>query len=290
MKSWGDWASDAPGMPPLNLALDHYVVSPDFFRLYEIPILTGRTFRPSDTYADVIVSERMARALWPELNPVGRSFRFEKESFRVIGVAREIHLPAIDTRLDTPEFYHPYTAAAPTPMVSLRCEPRCPEPAVLRHQLASTHATVRVQQARPAEQDYARQLARPRASAALAATFAAIAVIAAAGGLFSVLSYAVSRRRREFGIRTALGASRHEIRRIVLRDAVMITGIGLGLGAVCAAWLARGLASLQYGITPSDPVTWSLVLVQLALTTLAASWLPANAAARLDPLALLREE
>ena len=142
----------------------------------------------------------------------------------------------------------------------------------------------------PPIQDYARQLARPRASAALAATFAAIAVIAAAGGLFSVLSYAVSRRRREFGIRAALGASRREIRRVVLREAAVITGIGLVLGTVCAAWLARGLASLQYGITPGDPVTWSMVLVLLALTTLAASWVPATAAARLDPLVLLREE
>ena len=90
----------------------------------------------------------------------------------------------------------------------------------------------------PPIRNYARQLARPRASAALAATFAAIAVIAAAGGLFSVLSYAVSRRRREFGIRTALGASRSEIRRVVLHDAVVITGIGLVLGTVCAAWRA----------------------------------------------------
>lgn len=175
-------------------------------------------------------------------------------------------------------------------MVSVRCDPACPGTAVIRHRLASTHPTVRVQAARLAEQDYARQLARPRASAALAATFAAIAVIATAGGLFSVLSYAVSRRRREFGIRTALGASRGQIRRVVLHEGAVIAGIGLVLGAVFAAWLARALASLQYGITPSDPVTWSMALVLLALTTLAASWVPASAAARLDPLVLLREE
>ena len=290
MTSFGDWISDAPGIPPLNLVLDRYVVSPEFFALYEIPLIKGRTFTPADTFANVIVSERVAKMLWPDADPVGHTFRFMKESFHVIGVAREIHLPAIDARLDRPEFYHPYTTVVSTPMVSVRCDPACPETAVIRHRLASTHPTVRVQAAKLADQDYARQLARPRASAALAATFAAIALIAAAGGLFSVLSYAVSRRRREFGIRTALGASRSQIRRVVLRDGVVVAGAGLLLGAVFAAWLARALASLQYGITPGDPATWSMVLVLLALTALAASWVPARAAARLDPLVLLREE
>ncbi len=290
MSSFGDWISDAPGVPSLNLALDRYVVSPQFFALYEIPIIKGRTFSPADTFAEVIVSERLAKTFWPDADPVGHTFRFMKESFHVIGVAREIHLPAIDARLDRPEFYHPYTSAAATPMVSVRCDPRCPEAAVIRHRLASTHPTVRVQTVRPADQEHARQLARPRASAALAGTFAAIAVIAAAGGLFSVLSYAVSRRRREFGIRAALGASRSQIRRSVLRDGVVTAGTGLALGTVFAAWLARGLASLQYGITSGDPVTWAIVLVLLAITTLAASWAPASAAARLDPLVLLREE
>ena len=286
----GDWISDEPSVPSVNLVLDGYVVSPEFFRLYEIPLIAGRTFTPADTFTDVIVSERLAKTLWPDVNPVGRTFRSIENSFRVIGVARETHLPTVDTRLDRPEFYHPYRSVPSTPMVSVRCDPACPEAAVIRHRLAFTHPTVRVQAARLADQDYARQLARPRASAALAATFAAIAVIAAAGGLFSVLSYAVSRRRREFGIRTALGASRSQIRRVVLRDGVVITGAGLVVGAVFAAWLARALASLQYGITPGDPVTWSMVLVLLALTTLAASWIPASTAARLDPLVLLREE
>jgi putative ABC transport system permease protein len=290
MTSFGDWISDAPGVPALNLVLDRYVVSPEFFALYEIPIIRGRTFTAADTVADVIVSERLARTLWPNADPVGRTFRFMKESFVVIGVAREINLPAIDTRLDLPEFYHPYRTVSGTPMVSVRCDPACPDAAVIRHRLATTHPSVRVQAVKLAERDYAQQLARPRASAALAATFAIIAVIATACGLFSVLSYSVSRRRREFGIRTALGASRAAIRRVVLHDAVAITAAGLTLGTICGAWLARTLGSLQYGITAYDPVTWSTVLVLLAVTTLAASWLPASAAARLDPLTLLREE
>ena len=120
--------------------------------------------------------------------------------------------------------------------------------------------------------------------------FAAIGVVAAAGGLFVVLSYAVGRRRREFGVRAALGASRAEIRRVVLRDAVLVATAGVAIGSLFAAALARGLSSLQYGVTPGDPLSWSLVIVVIASTTGLASWGPAAAAARLDPLVLLREE
>ena len=134
------------------------------------------------------------------------------------------------------------------------------------------------------------ELARPCAAAALAVTFATIAVVAAAGGLFSVLSYAVSRRRREFGVRAALGASRRQIRGVVLRDALVVAASGLAIGSFFAAMLARALASIQYGVTPADPVSWSLVLVLIVLTTAVASWGPARAAATLDPLVLLREE
>jgi predicted permease len=290
MTSFGDWISDAPGVPALNLVLDRYVVSPEFFALYEIPILKGRMFTATDTASDVIVSELLAKMLWPGADPIGHTFRFMKESFRVVGVAREIHLPAVDRRLDRPEFYHPYTSAPATPMVSIRCDPGCPEVAVIRQRLAATYPTIRVQNAKLAADDYTRQLARPRASAALAATFAGIAIIAAAGGLFSVLSYAVSRRRREFGVRSALGASRRQIRWVVLRDGAIVSASGLVLGAALAAWLARAIASLEYGVTAGDPVTWSIVLAVVVVTTIAACWVPAGAAARLDPLVLLREE
>jgi predicted lysophospholipase L1 biosynthesis ABC-type transport system permease subunit len=204
-------------------------------------------------------------------------------------VAREIHYPAIDRRRDGPEFYQPYTAVA-TPMASIRCEPGCPDAAVIRHRLASTHPAVRVQRAEPVDIRYASELARPRAAAVLAMTFAAIAMLAAAGGLFSVLSYAVSRRRRDFGIRAALGASRGQLRRVVLRDAIVVTASGLALGSFFGAALARGLAALQYGVTPGDPLTWSIVLTLVVSTTAAASWGPARSAATLDPLVLLREE
>ena len=288
--SEGDWIGDLPGAAPVNATFFHYIVSPDFFALYRIPIVRGRLFAASDPYTSVVVSERLAQTLWPGVDPIGRTFRFEKQQFQVVGLAREIHYPTVNARRDGPEFYHPYNQPVPTPMVSLRCEPGCPDGAVIRHRLASTHPAVRVQDAGPVERDYAEQLARPRAAAALALAFASVALLATAGGLFSVLSYAVGRRRREFGVRAAIGASARQIRRAVQRDALLVGASGVALGSLFAAALARALASVQYGVTPADPLSWSLVLGLMALTTMAASWGPARAAATLDPVLLLREE
>lgn len=297
----GTWISDEPGATAASMELNHYVVSPEFFSVYGIAILAGRSFTTSDGSRDVVVGERFARALWQGVDPVGRTFHRQavQEStaqpalpatYRVVGVARELHYPSIEgnSGLDGPEIYLPYTPA-PTPMISLRCEPTC-DTAVIRHRLASTHPAVRVQQARIAADRYAREVVRPRASAVLAVTFAAIAVAAAAGGLLSVLSYVVSRRRREFGIRIALGASPGQIRRVVLRDGLIVAVSGLAIGSIAAATLARALASLQYGVTSFDPVSWSIVFGVIVATAIVASWGPARSAARVDPIVLLREE
>jgi predicted permease len=286
----GDWISDRPGATAVNMDVARYIVSPDFFSLYGISIIRGRTFSPSETSTNVIVSERLGQALWQGADPLGRTLRIQGVVLRVVGVARETHYPAIDSRADHPELYQPYTRTGNTAMVSLRCESGCPEGAVIRHRLASTHPAVKVLDAGPVDRRYAAALARPRAAAALAVAFAAVTVLAAAGGLFSVLSYAVSRRRREFGIRAALGASPGQIRRVVLRDGLLVATTGLAIGSLLAAALARGLASLQYGVTPYDPLSWAIVLGLIALTALGACWRPARAAARLDPQLLLREE
>jgi putative ABC transport system permease protein len=115
-------------------------------------------------------------------------------------------------------------------------------------------------------------------------------VIAAAGGLFGVLRYVVGRRRREFGVRAALGASQQQIRRLVFWDGLVVGAAGISLGAIGGWWLARGLSSLQYGVSASDPVSWAVVIGVLAVTTLMTTWQPARSAARTDPALLLREE
>jgi putative ABC transport system permease protein len=288
--SFGQWQSDAPDTPVVDMVVDRYYVGPEFFSLHGIPLLRGRTFLPSDSENDVVVGERLAAALWPGLNPIGRGFGFGEERFRVIGLAREIHHPSLNAALDRPEFYHRFGGVGTYPMMSLQCGDTCPDAAVVRQQIVAAHPAIQVVDVRPMEDAYFEELARPRAAAALSFAFAAIAVLAVAGGLFSVLSFAVSRRRREFGIRTALGASPAQIRRVVLRDGITVGVVGVAVGAVCAFLLARALTSVQYGVTATDPLSWAVVLGLLALTTIAASWWPARQAARTDPVLLLREE
>jgi putative ABC transport system permease protein len=286
--SFGDWQSDVLGMSPVDLTVHHYSVGADFFALYGIPLLAGRTFQPSDTDADVVVGQRLATALWPNLDPLGRAFSFDNQHFRVIGLVREIHYPTLDRRRDTPEFYERFGGVGSYTTMSIRCGP-CPDPAQVRQRI-SRAAAVTVIDVGPLDDVYVEQLERPRATAALAFAFAVIAALAAAAGLFSVLSYAVGRRRREFGIRTALGASGAQIRRLVLRDGFLVAVPGMAIGTAGAWMLARSIASLQYGVTIADPVSWLLVLALLTLTAAGASWRPAQEAARADPLVLLREE
>jgi predicted permease len=288
--SFGKWQPDAPGNPVVDMNVDRYRVGPEFFELYGIPLLRGRTFEPSDQQGAVVIGERIARTLWPGLDPIGRTFSFQKERFHVIGLVREIHHPSLDARIDRPEFYEPFAGVGSYAMMSIRCGATCPNTALIRQQVLTTHPGIRVVEVQALEDVYFEQLARPRAAAALGFAFAAVAVLAAAGGLFSVLSYAVGRRKREFGIRTALGASPHQIRRVVLRDGFVVAVTGVAIGSIAAWSLGRALVSLQYGVTITDPLTWTVVLGVLALTTLVASWRPARQAMRADPVLLLREE
>jgi putative ABC transport system permease protein len=288
--SFGDWVSDLPDAPPVNMLIEHIWVGPEFFSLYRIPLLRGRTFEASDGRDAVIVGERLAAALWPGVDPVGRTFRRDKQQYQVIGVARETHYPTLDATADRPEFYQRHAGVGSYASLSLRCGSNCPDPAVLRRHVADVHPRVQVHEAGPLEAVYLEQQAVPRATAALGVAFAAVALLAAAGGLFSVLSYAVGRRRREFGIRAALGAAPAQLRRVVIRDGLAVALAGLTLGALLAALLSRGLAWLQYGVTPGDPLSLVTVAGTIGVTTLLAAWRPARAAARVDPARLLREE
>jgi len=172
----------------------------------------------------------------------------------------------------------------------MQCGPGCPGEAALRRAVAATTPRGNVVQVAMVSDAYREELARPRATAALGSAFGLIAVLAAAGGLFSVLTYAVAGRRREFGIRTAIGASPRQIRRLVYRDAAIVTASGAILGIAASAASARAIAALQYGVRAWDPWSWTIVLGLLAATTLLACWRPARVAAHVDPVAPLRSE
>ncbi len=286
--SFGNWTSDVGRT--VDMTVDRYSVGPQLFALYGIPLLQGRPFDSSDHQGVVIVGQRLAEALWPGADPIGHTFSFLQERFQVIGVAREIHHPSLDPRVDRPEFYEPFAGIGSYANLSLRCDAGCPDPALIRQRIALGHPAARIVSVRSLDDVYFEDLARPRASAALAFVFAVIATIAAAGGLFSVLSYAVARRRREFGIRTALGASGAQIGALIVRDGMSVALTGLGIGALGAGALARVLGSLQYGVTMRDPSSWMIVFAVLTITSILASWRPARHATLVNPVLLLREE
>jgi putative ABC transport system permease protein len=288
---YDDWLGDGPDAKPQTMEVQSYNVGPDFFALYGIPLRQGRTFEPADGSDRVIVGERLAERLWPGQNPVGRSFSYGKTSLQVVGLAREINLPSLETARDRPEFYRPFVFGLSSVIyMSVSCHVRCPDEAVVRQQILATVAQAGIYQIGMLSEAYREELARPRATAALGSTFAVIAVVAAAGGLFSVLSYAVGRRRREFGIRAALGASPRQIRGLVYRDGAQVAAMGLALGIAASIALARVIASLEYGVSGFDPVSWGVVLGALAGTTMLACWRPARTAVRVDPISLLRED
>jgi hypothetical protein len=267
-----------------------YDVAPDFFDVYDIPLIRGRSFRAGDSRSDVVVGERMAELLWPGLDPVGRSFTYGSERFTVIGLAGETSFPSTDARLDLPEFYRPLGSREEHFMASLRCASDCPSAASIRQRLYRLSAVVEVFDVGPLEAQYAEQFAQLRALASLGGAFAGVALLAAAGGLFGFLALAVSRRRRELGVRTALGATRRELRLLVLRDGLAISVTGVVLGGGLAWALARSLTAFQYDVKPGDPLAWVFVVISLISIALLASWWPAREAAKADPLTLLREE
>ncbi len=296
-----EWLVDQGSSAGVTMTVNTYNVTADFFPMYGIPIIAGRGFQPSDVANQVIVGERFSRALWDSVNPVGRTFTYARSVnsptaappptvYEVIGVAREQTLPTLEARLDRPEFYLPFDNIGGYAMMSVGCVSACPDTALLRQRLSTSHPAIRVNDVRTLDSAFAEHLARPRAAAVLAFAFAAIAVVAAAGGLFSVLSYAVGRRRREFGIRAAVGASPGQLGQVVLREGLLITVAGIAIGSIGAMSLGRALSSLQYGMAVSDPVSWALVVAVLVLTAVAAGWRPARQAIRTDPVVLLREE
>jgi putative ABC transport system permease protein len=270
---------------------DGYRVGASFFDVYGIRILRGRGFGPGDSDADIVVGERLAKLLWSGQDPIGRILAIGLDKGRrVIGVAAEISLPTLDASLDRPEFYQPLERHADDVYVSVRCSGTCPDDAAFRARIASVHPALGVRLVTAWDNQYLQHLRLPRATAQVGGLFAAVAVLTAAGGLFSLLTYVVGQRRREFGIRTALGASPRQMARLVFRSAAVVVFVGVAAGALGGWFVARALAAFQYGVTTEDPVIWTGVLGTIALVSIVAAWRPAREAMRVDPVRLLREE
>ncbi|CAN5764453.1 ABC transporter permease [soil metagenome] len=301
---FGQVRSDGEGASPMDVGeILAYSVSAQFFELFDIKLRAGRPFSAVSSPDDIILGEQLAHRLWPDGEAIGRSFTMEghKTPYRVVGVANEIRNPLLDPRLDSAELYHPLVVerngsaeassfGSGQVFLAIRCGAACPSLPLITEAIRSVSPQVVVATLGAMDEEYAEALARPRAAAALGIVFAVVALLAAAGGLFGVLSASVARRRREFGIRVALGIEPSRLARLVLTDALKLAVAGLAAGLFGAWMLGRGLASLTYEVSSADPLSLVAVCGPLGVSILIASWRPAIQASRVDAVALLREE
>ena len=279
--------------------VDRYSVSPDYFKVLDIPLKSGRLFTDGDrkgTPLVALISESCARTLFPNQDPVGKYIQIggrhdDKEWMTVVGVVGDVQQYGLD---------EPSNMAAYVPLaqdlsfgynVAVRTtgDPRRIEQTVRRAFLGAD-STQPVFHVRPLEDYVAESLAARRFTLMLLGLFGGLALVIAAVGTYGVISYAVSLRMREFGIRMALGAARKDILQMVLRRGLKLAATGLGLGIVASVVFTRFLTALLFQVKPTDMMTTLGVLLILAGVALLANYLPAHRASHVDPNVALRYE
>ena len=282
-------------------------VTPGYFESMGIKLRSGRFFSDSDTDQSagvVIVDERLARRFWPGQDPVGRRM-FKPENakdlanpgpkarwFTVVGVVSEVRISGlIETDDRVGAYYFPAAQDAPrylTLTVRAAGDPIALTPAI-RRELAAIDRELPLYGVLTMDQRMSESLVDRRTPMVLAATFAGVALFLAAIGIYGVLAYQVSQRRREIGIRMALGSDARGIFRLVLSEGIALLGVGLTLGLAGAFLVRRAMESQLYGVSAMDPLVLSLVAGLLALVALTACTVPARRAARIDPVVALGE-
>ena len=274
------------------------MITRDYFKTLGVPILAGRDFTAEDVVGKpwrVIISRSVAERLWPNESAVGRRIILWKgqneEHAEVIGVAGDMR----DWDLaDAPSLsvYMPYNGGSMTPahfVVHTSAAPTAIVPAV-RAILAELAPTTPISDVRTLDDVVGESVAARRFTMLLLAALAAVALLLALGGVYGVLSYSVSRRRSEIGMRMALGASRSSVLKLIVTQGMRPVVLGLALGLMGAVALSRYMASLLFGVTRLDVPTYLGVALLLAGAAVLACYFPARDAMRVDVLTALREE
>ncbi|HEX9763862.1 MAG TPA: ABC transporter permease [Candidatus Acidoferrales bacterium] len=282
--------------PGKALSVEVSVISSDYFRAMSVPLLSGRPFNEQDTGEPlvVIVSDSFAKRFFPGPSPLGERIAHAGPNphwMTIVGVVGDTNRNGLDVR-SRPEIYMPYTQN-PTRWISVvartTTEPTSLAPA-LREQVQAIDPHQPLYGVQPMEQRVAASLGERRFSMTLLGGFAALAFLLAVIGLYSVISYSVSQRTHEIGIRMALGANRSSVLRLVLHQGLKFTLVGTAVGVCGALCLTRFASGLLYGITPTEPIVFVAVAALLAGVALLASWIPARRAVRVDPMVALRYE
>ncbi|SPF52693.1 conserved membrane hypothetical protein [Candidatus Sulfopaludibacter sp. SbA4] len=278
-------------------------VSPGYFQAMGIPLVRGRLLAPGDTRGVGVINRAMAERYWPNQDPIGKTIetprtvrvataagfdiRFQPEQFQIVGIVGDVrHLSLVaDPR---PEMFLPYAQMATSEVTFVLRGVVAPREA--RSAIWAVDRDQPLAAVRTMDQLISDDVAPGRFVLLLLGVFAGVALALAAAGIFGVVLHSVSQRAREIGIRMAMGAGAAAVVRMVVRQAMLWIAIGLALGSLGALASVRLLASYLYGVRPRDPSSLAIAVVVLAALGALAAFLPARAAARVDPAATLRCE
>ncbi|HYJ88118.1 MAG TPA: ABC transporter permease [Pyrinomonadaceae bacterium] len=301
----GGWGRSltVEGYPVLSVGqapmINHSVVTPNYFQTMGIPLREGRDFTEADaegTTRVTVVDERLARQYWPGVSPLGKRIRFgppeSNEPWHlIVGVAGSVRNRRLDQET-VQTIYVPYQQIPVRGMTLALHTTGDPENLTgsVREAVRALDKDQPITNAMTMETVIARSVWLQRFYAILFGVFAALALVLAAVGIYGVMSYAVTQRTHEIGIRMALGARAGDVLRLVIRNGMLLISIGVVIGLVGALALTRLLATMLFGVTPTDKLTFVAVSAVLIVVALVACYVPARRATKVDPLVALRYE
>jgi predicted permease len=294
-----------PGGPAQNV--DYYqITTSDYVRTMGIPVIEGRAFGPGDVAGAppvMLVNESLAKRFYPGQSVIGRRIRPSGGGgpntpyFTVVGVLKDVKQGGLDSDTGTELYVTTAQTAstlgfAPQSMnlvlrTSLSLAALAPS---IRRVVTEMDASLPIVNMRTMDEVFAASVVRPRFLAQLLAIFAALALTLAAIGTYGVLSYAVTERRHEIGIRMALGADRGKVLGMILGQGLRVTALGLVIGIAGSFALTRLASSLLFQVKPTDPATFIIVAAFITVVAAIACLIPARRATRVDPMVVLREE
>jgi putative ABC transport system permease protein len=283
------------------------VVTPDYLQVMKIPVVAGRGFTLADDSGNppvALITAATARRFWPGRSPVGSHVRLsgDKDWRTVVGIVSDVR--AYDLQKNVPDWingtiYFPYATNAtleggrvPSDM-TLVIQSSLEESQlqnVLRSTIAGLNPEVPASEVKPMRAVVSESVSTPASTTILFVAFAALALVLGLIGIYGVLSFLVSRRTREIGIRLALGAQRRDVLWLVMKEGAKFSLIGISLGLASALGITRLLASELYGISPADPATFAAAAVLMTVVTLLACYIPTRRAMYVDPLVVLRND